>query len=631
MWLTGGSMQRGVKFPIWFWLGLMLCIGGCLVSVAQRYRVEAANRSVSLALEYDVIETYATSQGVPVKDALESLKSEGLNSVVLAEQTIGELVNLGNVQFEIQTFGDKTTRPVPTLVCHDETSIDRVTQGLRIRFPKSIGKLTTRGGVLLLPDMDTGLIRNTAVGINPRQARLVREAGLVIVARASNPNGAGKTTVQDTVKWLRTLGATVFLPQGEQVLGRRDSLGAFVDSLKENQILYASPEFAKLGGDSNVLQLAPEIVIRLHAAQAAELDRMPMSDAVERYSKAARERNMRMLLLRPLTNSSDAPLTSLGDFVLRVGDAVVKDGGGLGPARPFESPVVPSWVFVLVAFGAGLLSLYALGLITDDRRVLIGFGVLVLLLAGATLVRSPREYVALFISLVLPTAGFVVIERWRLKDPIVGALVVSAFSLLGGLCIAALLNGLPYLIRADVFSGVKISVFVPILLVGGYLFVRLSDVRSAMSSPMTWGSTLLGMVGVAAIAFMIARTGNDAPSGVSESELKFRGILDALLYVRPRTKEFLIGHPALIIGLGLLSMISHRPLSDELKRKLGGWAAVALTLGAMGQTSIVNTLCHLHTPIVLSVARIGIGWVLGCIIGLALWAVLGRRLARLGG
>ena len=102
--------------------------------------------------------------------------------------------------------------------------------------------------------------------------------------------------------------------------------------------------------------------------------------------------------------------------------------------------------------------------------------------------------------------------------------------------------------------------------------------------------------------------------------------MDTLLFVRPRTKEFLLGHPLLIVGIALWI----RARAADAPPTWKGWAAVALAVGAIGQTSVVNTLCHLHTPIALSMARLGVGWVAGGILGFLLWAVVGRWQRRSG-
>ena len=152
-----------------------------------------------------------------------------------------------------------------------------------------------------------------------------------------------------------------------------------------------------------------------------------------------------------------------------------------------------------------------------------------------------------------------------------------------------------------------------------YYFFKLTSAKDEIKSPITWYAAALGMVVLGALLFMIARTGNDAATGVSDFELRFRNILDQILPVRPRTKEFMIGHPALIIGIGLLMVIQRDP--SQLKR-LGSWATLAIMVGAMGQTSIVNTMCHLHTPVILSIERIAEGIVIGSIIGLLIWMIV---------
>jgi cytosine/uracil/thiamine/allantoin permease len=58
------------------------------------------------------------------------------------------------------------------------------------------------------------------------------------------------------------------------------------------------------------------------------------------------------------------------------------------------------------------------------------------------------------------------------------------------------------------------------------------------------------------------------------------------------------------------------------KRK---WLLLFLIVGAIGQSSLLNTFCHIHTPLIISLLRGGIGWTLGAIIGIVLYALLTRR------
>jgi len=82
--------------------------------------------------------------------------------------------------------------------------------------------------------------------------------------------------------------------------------------------------------------------------------------------------------------------------------------------------------------------------------------------------------------------------------------------------------------------------------------------------------------------------------------------------VRPRTKEFLIGHPALVIGAWML-------LTGRMR-----FLPLAMFLATIGQVSIVNTFCHLHSPLLVSLQRTGWGILLGVGLGLLVLRVFTR-------
>jgi hypothetical protein len=89
-----------------------------------------------------------------------------------------------------------------------------------------------------------------------------------------------------------------------------------------------------------------------------------------------------------------------------------------------------------------------------------------------------------------------------------------------------------------------------------------------------------------------------------------------VLIARPRFKEFCIGHPALILGLYL---------RDHPLRRFRGWDARWLIgLGLVGQISIVNTFCHLHSPLTLELQRTVYGIVFGACMGWAAVTILNR-------
>jgi hypothetical protein len=586
--------------------------------MGYRYRVEQRNKAVAIAAEIDQIQALSASQGLTLEQGLKELKRRGLNAVVIPEQYVAELLSNG----DLQTVSGKFLTGPPEL-------IQRVMRGVGIRYPlykKTASYAGSSATTTAVNFSDLAAIRGVSVGLDPEQAKIAQDNGLMIVARCVNPTSASANTVTETIRWAKEMGAKVFLPEGDQVLGRHDELDTFIDALQKHEMWYASPEFSKIGGDENVVEKVPGIVLRLHSAQTQELDKMRLDEAVDRYARAARERNQRLLLLRPFSSAAEKPLTAFGDFVEKVKTETENQGSVVGDPHPFTEPGVPSVLFLAIALSVLPVALWTASAFIKSRGWLIFLGVIFTAVAAACYKPVGHPYMALLAALVFPTAAFLVLDGRKGKSWPVEYLVITLVSLTGGLAVAGLINGLPYYVHAQQFMGVKFAHFFPIVLIGAYFFYRFGLVKKSLSSPVEWGKALLALVILGGLGFMLARTGNDNPAAVSGVELKLRYLLDVILFVRPRTKEFLIGHPFLIVGIAALIYFRNHPQADKWK----GWIALLLMLGAVGQTSIVNTMCHIHTPMVLSLARIGVGWVAGGIIGAVVWGVVRKFIPEKG-
>lgn len=610
------------RVPSWFWPSVFISALLSLYSISMRVRVESANKATSLCAEMEIVEGLAAAEGRTVDDALKNLRLQGVNSVVLSEETIADLLQQGRA-----TLADGRLTLVQNAALNSTVRVEelatRVKRGLQLRFTNlTVSEEREGANVVLSFPIDTpiSMIRTTAIGLNPLQATEAKKAGMALIGRASNPAGVSSVYVDGTVRWMVESGAKVFLPQGDQVLGRRDALGTFIESLRQYGMLYATPEFTKIGGDANVVDKLPGQVIRLHSAQAAELDKMPYDDAVDRYAKASRERNMRILLLRPVTFAADKPLAAFAQFAKDVNEQIRKNGGAVGFPKAFSDSDVPTWLKLLVALSMLPAAWFAgATLVRPPLWRLAGIGLLALLCLAS--VKIGFGLAALAASIVFPVAAFLVLDARNGRSALVEFLAVTLVSLCGGLTVAGLLNGLPYFVKAAEFQGIKLAVFLPILLAMAWFFARFLELRTELRKPMTWLGAVCAIGLLIALAFMSARTGNDNPAGVSDLELKMRNVLDALLFVRPRTKSFLIGHPALYVGISMLLW----------QRRRGEWrwpvaTALLLTVGMIGQTDVVNTFCHLHTPFMLSLVRTGVGIVPGVILGAAAWWLVSRRL-----
>lgn len=593
------------RVPIWVFASILLTALVSSYSLNKRYQAESLNKKVGLVADWDTVQTLAAGAGVSTEDAIVKLKGSGLTGIVVGETTLGEFLGnrsrLENLNEDMAMSAGKNNLST--------RQYDRISNAIHLRYPAY--------GDGPLPPAE--LLMGVSIGPDPVASEQTRNAKLAIVARINNPQGVSEAYVRGMIALASNDGAKYFLPVGDQVLGRRDALSALDESLTKAGMSYCAPEFAKIGGDQNMIEMNPGNVIRLHSAQTQELDKLSQSAAVERYVKALSERNQRMLLVRPISFASANPVDSFASFIAEIKKGAHAEGYSLGDPHPFVDSGVPRLVFLLIALCMSP-ALFWLGcqFITGRNGQIIGAAALALLIA-ACLKDQGRQIASLVAATLFPLIAFQILDRIRenLKSIVLLFVIVSAISLTGGLAVAGLLNGLPFFVRADVFSGVKLAHFLPIGLIGAFFFWKLTPAKEIMKNPILWSQALLSIFMLVGFAFMASRTGNDSPTGVSGPELAFRSLLEQFLIVRPRTKELLLGHPAMILAIGML-------IRSQTVEKLRGWAVLALMLGAIGQTSVVNTMCHLHTPLTVSLTRIGVGLVLGGIIGLMVWGAVNR-------
>lgn len=587
------------RVPAALWVCLVLLVALCGVSLSSRYKVEQANKAVGLVVESDVVRQLAAAENMTAPEAFALLKKKGINGLVMGEETVAMLEAEGYVSFMPGGIGVR------------KEALERVEAALQVQYPQ-VKKVSEDLGYTLfdLNGVSKPSLRAMMVGVDRFGAGMASWAQVFAVVRIPNPDSARNHVVSWLVEEAQGVSKETkfFLPMGDQVLGKSGGLETLREELVKRKIFYASAEFAKVAGDSQIVAAIPEHVVRLHTAQGADLDKLTPASYVERYAKAVSERGQRLLLLRPLTKVSDSPLSDFARLVERLKGQIQHEGYTIAEPHPYQSYEVSRFIPILM----GIVSVPLVGWLASamlGARWAIPASVLWLLLSLAAYIAFGRQLLALGLAIGMPIFGFVALEKLRLKM-IAGYVFVSALSTIGGLCVAAILNSTDFLVRADTFSGVKIAIFLPVFIVLAYFLSRSEEGKRVVHAPISW----IGLVGFGAVMglllFVMSRTGNDNPAGVSGIELQVRSMLENWLPVRPRTKEFLFGHPMLMIGLGLFATKSAR-------NKLA--SAFCFAAGALGQTSIVNTMCHLHTPLTIGLLRIVVGLVIGGILGLIFW------------
>jgi hypothetical protein len=377
-------------------------------------------------------------------------------------------------------------------------------------------------------------------------------------------------------------------------------------------------------GNDGLAERAIERTTRVQAISKLELDKLDFETIVARYLLGVRERNVRVVYLRPFLHAQgDESLEETNtELIRRVADGLRERGFKLGRATPLPkydvnplvialvSLAVPAMVTLLFeAFGRRRPRLAYLVFAADLLLILLGYASHHDLLA--------RKLLALVGGISFATMGVVAIPRaFTAPDAkSYGAALLAGLRSFGVAFGFAAALSVPLLMEEiDRFSGVKLMIVVPpILAFLLYVFTRRfgnepPDARTSAFAPVrVYQLGVLLALGAGAFLYL-SRSGNQSDIAPSAFEIALRSGLTGLLGVRPRFKEFLIGVP--------LAMLLPALRLDH--RRLTGWFfAIAI---AIGTADIVDTFSHLHTPLLVSLLRVLNGAVLGVLIGaLLIW------------
>jgi hypothetical protein len=625
-----------------------------LYAAILRYRAEQLNRRVEIAVDLQEIKTLAAVVRKPTRETLQSLKSVGATSVAIPEDTLTTLEQQGEAH--IVQRGNATV-----LTLSSASTLDRLREGLAHRGhmfspdPPSAGSFESQtilrldaqeranSPIYYLP-VDYAVLRSLGFGLDPQAVELVRQAGMHPVGRISNFAGASPQTMQATLNELREQGIQTVIFQGLEVLGFRGQTKEAAAALQASGLYYGQVEFGKQKGDASLSAALKGEYVRVHSITDGEMGTLDENDAIDRFERAARERNIRLCYVRLITLTGEDPLQANAAYIRRIARGIMRGSEmQLGPAHLFPETDVPFAVYPLiaVAIAASCALLLSRLLPLSASSILLAIGVSLAVCAGGTLAlgETGKKGAALLAAFVFPTLACLhyglltpvntqeeEIQRISAGTAAIRALIGTFYASMvtsGGIIdVIGLLAARPYMLKADQFMGIKAAHVVPIFLIGLTAIVGLPRagtlwrdewqqmrrrIEGFWGEPARIGMLLLTLIALAALIMAVARTGNEPGVGVSGFEMKFRALLDNLLPARPRTKEFLIGHPAFVLALALFFRGRRR------------FTLPLFVVGTVGQVSLLNTFCHIHTPLYLSAIRAVTGLVAGAAIGLALF------------
>lgn len=635
---------------------ILLGLFASLAVVWERHGVEAPYRTVELVLDSEGWRLVARREGLEEEGFWRTLREAGATSVAVYEQTLRRLEDAGLVAvldgpellaqartgrlsaaLSALTRRPDLLRSVYVLPLRPDVAT-LVEQGFRNALGAHRIRLVLRNPLVYELLGWRKDLEEVGLGFLPWEVRRWERRGFWVVLRPRNVRTLDAERLRERVRAYGTLGhGLTLIFEGVEVLGYEHLIPQAAAVLREIGAVYGRVEVLTAarrmrGEQSLAVRMMPRVV-RVFSIGQDELDRMNPPAARERFLRAARERNLRILYIRPFQSVPGGvdPVAYNLHYLRSLVADLQTAGFQRGRAAPLPMLRLPRPVLYAAGLGAvaaGVLSLVLLVGRTCSPLgavVLVGAGWVGLLGLGMVSELWARKLTALLSAVVipplaihagLPRGGPRAVSGGRVLLEAVGRLwLISLGSTAGGFLVAALLTDWPFLLAFEVFFGVKAATVLPLVLI---LLLELSEPTTAdppwrrlwraMDRPLSLRTALILVVLGSAGLLLVLRTGN-VSLPMLDLEERLRTALETAMGARPRTKEYLVGHPALLLGVAAYLVGMRR------------WGLPLVVVGAVGQAGLVNSFAHLHTPILYTLWRTANGLLLGTVIGVAVWVV----------
>jgi hypothetical protein len=639
---------------------LLVALIASLAVALFRVRTEAHARRVELAMDFTDLDALARSYDYNPAAFLIALRRAGLTSLALTEELGANVGFNGKAYATTGAALVNTARLSPIrdpllaslaasrridagaiyLLVSDPSTYHRYLTQLALHFDrKSLRVLRPTRPWLIEVRTQIDYFNAIALGIPTDQIELARRLGLLIVPRFQNDERFAGPQIDalfnDVLRYDPKVSTVIFFGLSNAVVGYPDHLQDAADAFKRHVFNFGSietydPSQVQKGNDT-LARLIPGRTVRVQAIAKTELDKLRLDEVVARYVLGARERNVRVVYLRPWSHQDgnlSIEATNV-EMVREIASELRSDGFRLGRATPIPqyrgnnrvlvglaALAVPSILVLLLEFFGWY----------GRRIAAVAYGATILLYLAGLLTHHDafaRSAIALAGALLFATAALLVlIPAWKESPaPTDGAQLIRSLgwmvaavgvALLGALVVVGIMSSPLAMEEIERFRGVRLVLALPPLIaLVLYLFDRrfgsgVERPRDVFLSPVLAYQLLAGIAIVAAGALMLVRSGNDSEVAPSQLELLLRHLLTTTLSVRPRFKEFLIGFPCIMVLPALL----------QPHRRAVGWL-LALGIG-VGIGDVIDTFSHLHTPIEISVLRVVNGLIAGAVVGMLL-------------
>jgi hypothetical protein len=609
----------------------------------RRAIAEHLDRSVELAMDYNDILRLSKMDGIKVNTLLKMFNNVGIRSIALPEDTLDSAEQRGDLTwfagsdaFNVFRLTAKASTHFRNLLEHDAVNpshyymmFPNVSSYKKIAFETmlALGRSQVKevNGLILDVSDDELDLAFLGVGLPQNIYAYLKGQGFKVLPRIKNSFRLTALKIPRKLNLQRiAFDDDIIIFDEEEILGYPYYLKETASELVSRNLAFGFIEFSEQLGDKTLARLMGERVIRIHSIPEDEMEIMTHSGALARWMRAVRERGVRLLYIRPFyrPDPGDTLTQTNLSYISDIADSLKGAGYSLDFARTPAPLKVYFIEALLIALGvlAGALLLIAKFAKVEDWVVYLSIlGVVFLFFVfgfgGKLLVL--RKLFALVAAVVFPSLAMISpLQRsgeqaleFSLAKKLTLFFEAFAIGAVGALFLTGLTSDTLFRVGAEQFSGVKIALIVPLAIIALYYLIEPTfdlTVKKALrlfNTSFSVGYVALFLLLSGFGALFILRSGNFGIA-VPGFERHIRDLIETALAVRPRTKEFLLGYPALVLAVHYFGEISK------------DWLWLPLTAAAIAPISLVNTFSHAHSPLFISAVRSVNGLLLGLLFGI---------------
>lgn len=641
--------MKALQNSAFHWLAVLIFIGFCTAGVIswQRYEVEHNAKQVEMVYDYYNVIDSAVEEGKTADELFALYKKSGITSLAIYDETPEKLINHNFIRV-YRGYDFHFRNPTVTGIEEEKMYIQpgSSTEGAAyfaelkhhlelIYGQEKVRELNANGVDTLEVAGNYSKFMTVPLGIFKETVKIAAQRDFYLVLRPANIPHASKEFIDTFFEAMDSsdkVSAVLF--HGKEALGYKEHLDYVSNQLNQRHVPLVLIEAQNQLGfepQAGLLDLAKKSnydLVRLYAMSKDELIKINQKEASSRFYISDIERNIRMNLFPSYKFAADGKSLSEtnASYIQGVTQRLENHGFTVGKASVM-APYFPSSALRSLAM-MGALSLVVttlllllpglkkwsyyievLGLVgTQGLYWVLHMNLVLQLLALGAAVCTPVVVVTLFLNYCVKRKDMAFSEIGWGKLFLESVAILwgaGILSLMGAAFVSGLLGDIRYFLEMEIFRGVKATFVLPLVLISVVYIQKFPFFGKTVSSDKDFVSFVkkfchiqiklgllvgLGLLAIVGFVF-IGRSGNNG-APVPQFEIALRRFLEDMMYARPREKEFLFGHPAVLVSLAAF----YRKWPQILHYFL----IVAVTIG---QGSMVETFAHMRSPFILSFIR----------------------------